>query len=204
MNLINKKYVPYYIIAALLLYILMIGKKETVEIVIPSKTGSVEISNPKPEKEVDTVYIDTTDQTKGFRLVEVENPLNQELLQKYEEAVKANDSLQAVKVFKEAIKERKYTERLEDSVQVITVRSEVVGTLKRQSIAYKTKEQVIQVKTKRIRPSVYLGGFSNLPTIPEGLPTFGVQVQIANKKRIITFGIDNQKQIHVGLALKLF
>ena len=85
MNFINKKYIPYYIIAALLLYILMIGKKEVVEVVIPSKTGSVEISDPKPEKEVDTVYIDTTDQTKGFRLVEVENPLNQELLQKYEE-----------------------------------------------------------------------------------------------------------------------
>ena len=75
MNFINKKYIPYYIIAALLLYILMIGKKETVEVVIPSKTGSVEISDPKPEKEVDTVYIDTTDQTKGFRLVEVEKPI---------------------------------------------------------------------------------------------------------------------------------
>lgn len=206
-TILNKKNIPYFVIAALVIYILMIGKSEVIEVKIPSKENSVKISGPEPEVRVDTIYKNVFVDGKKVvqkQVVEVENPVNKELLQKYEEAVRANDSLQQVKVFKDAIKERKYTERLEDSVQVITVKSEVIGTLKSQLIEYKTKEQVIEVKTKRMRPTVYVGGFSSLPTIPDASPTFGVQLQIANKKRVLTFGIDNQKTVQVGIALKLF
>lgn len=205
-TILNKKSIPYFIIAALVIYILMIGRSEVV-VKIPSKENSVKIENPEPEIQVDTIYKNIFINGKEViqkRIVEVENPVNKELLQKYQEAVKANDSLRQVKIFKDAIKERKYTERLEDSIQVITVKSVVVGTLKNQSIAYKTKEQTLRIPVKRVRPTVYVGGFTNIPTIPDIAPTFGVQVQIANKKRVLTLGFDNQKQVHVGLAIKLF
>jgi hypothetical protein len=202
--ILNKKNIPYFVITGLIIYILMIGKKETVKVEIPKKTGSVEINDPKPEKEVDTVYVDSTDYSKGFRVVEVENPVNEELLQKYNEAIKANDSLKQLSLYKEAIKERNYTEKLEDSVQIITVKSEVVGTLKKQVISYETKPQTITFKTNRTKPVFYIGGFANLPTIQDATPSFGLQIQIANKKRVLTGGIDNKKQIHIGYAIKLF
>lgn len=202
--ILNKKNIPYFVIAGLIIYILMIGKKETVTVEIPKKTGSVEINDPKPEKEVDTVYVDSTDYSKGFRVVEVENPVNEELLQKYNEAIKVNDSLKQLSLYKEAIKERNYTEKLEDSIQVITVKSEVVGTLRKQVISYETKPQTITFKTNRAKPVVYIGGFTNLPTIKDATPSFGLQIQIANKKRVLTGGIDNKKEIHIGYAIKLF
>jgi len=206
-TILNKKNIPYFVIAALVIYILMTGKSEVVEVKIPSKENSVKISDPEPEVRVDTIYKNVFIEGKKVvqkRVIEVENPVNKELLKKYEEAVKANDSIQQVKVFKDAIKERKYTERLEDSVQVITVKSEVIGKLKKQVISYETKPRVIKFKTNRTKPVVYIGGFANLPTIQDAKPSFGLQIQISSKKGVLTSGIDIQKKIHIGYAIKLF
>ena len=117
--------------------------------------------------------------------------------------MKANDSLQAVKVFKEAIKERKYTETLEDSVQVITVKSEVVGTLKRQFISYETKPQTVRFETGRDKPKVYVGTFLSVPTIENQRPAFGLNLQFTNKKQSLIIGYDTKKQVLVGLSVKL-
>lgn len=204
MILLQKKYIPYYVILGLLIYIFMIGKKEKIEVVIPLKSGTVKILNPVSEVRVDTVFIDSTNKKKGFRVVEVENPKNKELEAAYKEALKNNDSLKQAALFYSSITERKYSERLEDSIQVVTVESEVIGTLKNQKISYKTKPQIISLGVKKEKPVVYIGGFVNLTNKEDLKRSAGVQVQVANKKRVLTIGFDNQKTILVGYSLKLF
>lgn len=204
--LLRKSLIPYYVIAALLLYLFMINGGEEVEVTVPAKKGSVEIKEPEPEPAIDTVYIDSTDKKKGFRIVEVENPLNKRLKAAYDKAVRENDSLKQRLLFYSVIKERNYTERLEDSVQVITVKSAVVGTLKNQSISYETKPQTIKFNTARTKPVLYAGGFTRVPLsiLETGQPSFGVQLQLVNKKRSFTLGLDNEKEVHFGYSLKLF
>lgn len=206
MNFIQLKYWPYYMIAALLLYIMMTGTSEPVEVQIPVKKGSVEVKNPVPEKVFDTVYIDTTDKKRGFRVIEVENPLNEELKAAYDAAVKENDSLKQQLLFYSAITERKYTERLEDSLQIITVKSDVVGTLKNQSISYQTKPQTVTVQPNRERPVLYVGGFTSFPVSAFEISQtrFGLQAQLSNQKNSFTLGIDNERNVQVGWAKKLF
>lgn len=206
MKLFNIKHIPYYIIAALVVYILMIGTKEEVQVVIPSKSNSKEIKNPKAVNEVDTVYIDTSDKTKGFTIVEVESKPNEALKQAFLKARKENDSLKQVLLFLDAIKERTYIEKLEDSLQVVTVQSEVIGTLKSQLISYKTKPQTLTVKTERTKPVVYLGGFARTPieSFEFADPSFGINILIANKKNAFNIGVDNRKEVQLGYARKLF
>lgn len=204
-TILNKKTIPYLIIAGLLVYIFSM-EKEIIQVKIPSKENSVKIADPISEVRVDTIY--KTVFRDGKRkvvkeVVTVENPVNKDLLDKYEEAKKSNDSLLLDKIFREAITERLYTEKLVDSVQTITVKSEVIGTLKSQIISYKTNPQTITIK-KWKRASIYIGGFSYLPTIDGESISVGLQLQVVNKKRVLTFGFDNTKKVHVGIAFKLF
>ena len=203
-TILNKKSIPYFVIAGLLAYVLMIGNSEEKEIVIPEKENSIEIKDPIAEKEFDTIYKDSIIEKEILKIIEVESKPNQELLQKYEAAIKANDSLQALEIFSDAIKERNYIETLEDKVQVVTVKSSVIGTLKSQSISYKTKEIIIKPKTKRIKPSIYVGGFTQL-TQKDGLtPSFGVNVSVTNKKTLYSIGIDNNKTIFASIGIRIF
>lgn len=208
LEMLFKKIKWYHLaIVGLLIYILLFTGSEIVEVKIPSKENSFEIKDPIPEVRIDTVEVEVLVNGKKVieeKIVEVENPVNKELLQKYEEAVKSKDSLQQLKIFKEAVKERRYTETLQDSVQTITVKSEVVGTLKSQSISYKTKEQVLKVKVKKIRPSIYVGGFSRIPTIVGEEISFGVQLNIVNKRNSFGVGFDNQKNVLISYTFNPF
>lgn len=204
--ILNKKNIPYLIIAVLLVYVLMIREGEEGQIQIPIKENVFEVVDPKPEILFDTIYVKTEGvKEEGFKLVEKENPINKELLEKYEAAIKANDSLLQLNLYKKAITENTYKETFEDSVQKIEVTSLVVGTLKSQSVHYKTKPKTYTFKAKKIKPSVYIGGFVALPTKEEfAVQTYGVKIGIVNKKKLFSVGFDNKKNINLGLSIKLF
>ena len=66
-----------------------------------------------------------------------------ELVEKYK---KANDSLKQ-KLFENAVTINEYKETFEDSIQTITVSSNVTGKINSLSVSYKTKPRLIDVDT---------------------------------------------------------
>jgi len=200
---LNKSLIPYLVIAGLVIYILMIGRSEEKEIVIPSQENTMSVENPVEESRVDTIYKDSIRRVEVLKIVKVKNPVNKELLAKYEKAVSENDSLKQLQLYKEAITERRYNETFEDSVQTISVESNVIGTLKSQVVNYKTKERTVKVQSDKLKPSVFVGGFS-YGTFEE--PVFGANMNLLNKdkNKLFTIGYDTQKRVHFGVTIKLF
>lgn len=199
---------PFYLLIAFIVgmivsYFVFSGRSEEMKIVIPSQENTKTIFNPIPERIYDTIYYDSIERVKVLKVVRVENPVNKELLLKYEQAVKDNDSLRMIALFKEAVTERIYKEFLEDSVQVIQVESSVIGILKSQVISYKTKERIIKLQSEKLKPSVFLGGFAY------GLaedPVFGIGANLLNRKKnkLLSIGYDTKKRVHLGFTVKLF
>lgn len=194
------------IIAVLVVYILMIGNSEPKEIIIPSVKNSVVIDDPMPVVIFDTIYLDSIQEKKVFEIVKVKNPVNTELLSKYEKAIQENDSLKQIELFKEAITERTYTEYLEDSVQTITVDSKVIGVLKRQTISYITKVKKVTLKPVKLKPSLFIGAFLSVPVDIQTPSNIGVNITLMNKtkNKYYSIGIDNKKYIYIGVNFKLF
>lgn len=186
---------------------LIYGEPEEIEVIVPSVQNELKIENPVPDVRVDTIYKTVFEKGKEIiktEIIGVANPVNKNLMNKYREAIKENDSLKQLHIFKEAIRERKYTEVLEDSIQVITVKSDVIGTLKSQLIHYETKEQVLKIDVRKKTGSFFVGGFSKVPLMENEEVTFGVKLDLVKEKNIISAGFDNQKNIIIGYTLKLF
>lgn len=198
---LNKTFYLVLVIIALIIYIISI-KKEQKEIIIPSVENTKIIENPVPVVKYDTIYKDRLKKIEVEKIVKVKNPINKELYSKYEQALKENDSLKQITLYKEAITERNYKEIFEDSIQVITVKSEVTGFLNKQTINYKTKERTIVI-SERNKPSFYVGAFAYDFT---NNPSFGANLNLLNKKKtkIFTVGYDTKNRVHAGITLKLF
>ena len=147
----------------------------------------------------DTITISDTE----VRIVNVPNPVNQELLEKYN---KATDSLSKLELHKEAITERLYKETLTDSVQTITVSSKVIGTLKEQKISYKTNPVNIEIKSKKPSLEVFAGGTTTIPTEVGQKIGLGATLSLLNKNKsqIYSVGYDANKNVIVGVSFKLF
>lgn len=195
------------LIIGFLFNFLIYGEPEEIEVIVPSVQNEFKIENPIPDVRVDTIYKTVFEKGKEIEKIElvgVANPVNQRLMNKYREAIKENDSLKQLHIFKEAIRERKYTEVLEDSIQIITVKSDVIGTLKSQLIHYETKEQVLKIDVRKKTGSFFVGGFSKVPLMENEEVTFGLKLDLVKEKNIISAGFDNQKNVIIGYTLKLF
>lgn len=184
----------------------MIGKKEPEVIMIPAQENEFTVENPVAEVRFDTIYKDLIRKVEIEKIVYKENPVNKELLSKYEKAMIDNDSLKQLELFKEAVTERNYKQTFEDSVQTITVQSEVIGTLKLQSLKYNIKPRQIIIPATVMKPSLFVGGFSYMDVKNLGAPVVGVNISFLNKekKKSFTFGYDTQKSVHIGMNIKLF
>lgn len=158
----------------------------------------------KPGKIIrDTTYVPVP--------VEVTNPVNDSLLQEY---TQAKDSLEQLKLFKDAIKTRIYNEKYDDETLTVDVKTTVQGKMLNQGIEYFVKPQTIVVDTtiqvaipKKI--NILAGAELGLPLTPTGLnpntPNVKFNVGLQNKKgNILNIGIDTQGNGYVGYTMKLF
>lgn len=186
---------PYVIIALLLVYIFSI-KREVITVEIPSKNNSKLILKPKPVVRLDSTLLPSME----YRVVQIPNPINQELLSKYNQA---KESLTKLQVFKEAVTQREYIETLKDSTQTITVRSKVTGTLDEQIISYRTNPITIERKSLKSSTELYLGAFSTISSDLKQNLNVGVQANLKTKSKIYTIGYDVQKNIHLGISFKI-
>lgn len=170
------------IILALVLYIASSLNDRTL-VAVPTKINSKVISHPQPVAKPDTI-------------------LNKELLSEYKAAP---DSLAKLQVFKKSVTQREYVETLEDSVQTITIKSTVTGTLDEQIISYRTNPFTMEKESPRSNTSIYLGAFTRFSTISPLQEThIGINLHLAHKKKLFTIGYDTSKSITAGIAFKLF
>jgi len=187
---------PYLVIIGLLIYIFN-NNVESIDILIPSKEAIKVVTNPQPVVKVDSLYLSNGE----IRLVSVKNPVNQELLTKYNQA---KDSLSKLQVYKDAITEREYVEYLKDSVQTVTVKSKVIGTLTEQIISYRTNPISITKKSLKSNTEVFIGGFTGLPTDPiYNRFTLGANLNIKSKKVLYSIGYDTDRRLTLGAAFKI-
>lgn len=188
-------YIPYIIIAILTI-VLMSRKDEVRTITLPEKSGSFQVSQPEPI----TLY-DTIKEAGTTKVVEIPNPVNQSLLDKYNSL---KDSISKLEQYKEVITERTYKETFKDSIQEITIESEVIGTLKSQKVDYRIYPQTIEVKTKKPTYNVFLGTFTTIPTHNTNAPVIGANISLKTTKNIYQIGYDTQRNITAGISFKLF
>ena len=191
-----RDWIPYIIIAALLVYI-SFGKNEIEYVEVPAKENTRLITNPKPVVLQDTIRLING----GFQIVVKEREIDTTLLNKYKTL---RDSIERLQVFKDAITLRNYVEQLTDTVQTITVESQVTGTLNSQRISYRTNPLKIPIKAVKNRASFFTGVYATLPQLPNEVPAVGLNLSLQNKTQIYTIGYDTQERIHVGVAFKLF
>lgn len=201
---LNKGIIYNVIIIILVIYIGHLRNKEDIVVEVPATENSFFVESPVEKVRFDSiVYRDSIHEVEVVKYIPVENPVNDTLLAKYEEAIKQNDSLKQLALYKDAITERIYEEKFEDSIQVITVESEVIGRLKRQFVHYETKPKVLTVRQPDPeRISLFAGGFAY------GIedPVVGVKLNLLNKEKnkIFMVGYDTQKRVHFGVTFKVY
>lgn len=195
-----KVLMPWVLIVIIILFVVVNESLDSFQspIITPSKENSKTITEPTQIIEYDTIEVENKGKTE-IKIVEKENPINQELLRKYE-ALK--DSVARLNLYKEVITERKYKETLDDSLQTITIDSEVIGTLKKQTISYKTKPQI--KKPKKSKLHTYLGVTTNIPTNNFGRFAVGGQFSIKHQKRIYSLGYNTNEEVIATLQIQLF
>jgi hypothetical protein len=190
-----KKYIPYIIIAVFLA-LLVFRKNETTVITIPEKKGSFEQNDPEP-----IVHYDTIREAGETKIKEVPNPINQELLAQYNSL---KDSIAKQKFVEDAITERIYRETYQDSIQRITVETEVIGSMKSQKVDYTVFEQQAEIRSPESRTRLDMGVFTSIPTNGTNAPSIGTRLNLMTPKRTYSLGYDNQHNITAGIAFKLF
>ena len=114
-----------------------ITKNDSIIITKP-KVGGFDYYKPKPIKGLGYTLI-----TKEGDTIEIENPVNKELEQKYLNALSENEKL---KLYLEAIQKRTYTDTLEDKNIKIDYIAETTGTLNDIKINYTIKPDTIKIK----------------------------------------------------------
>lgn len=148
---ILKKYFWQILSFILLLTVLLTprecGKVETqVEYIkVPVKEGSFVDYKPTPIDLPNYIFIN------GKDTIELENPVNKDLEQKYLQAQKDKDSLKMKLLYFEAIQTRKYRKTFEDKNITVNIFAATTGTLDTLSVYYKTKEDSVKIKQSVFR-----------------------------------------------------
>lgn len=182
-----------------ILVFLFSGKEEVIDPVVETKTVYIEV--PAKEGKLDTVYLPQP--------YPVTNPVNQDLLDKYESL---RDSVARKELFKEAITENEYKETYEDSIVKIDVYTKVRGTLLKQASNYFVKPSRLAYKDtvtiiKPYTPKVHLyGGLEvGIPTENIINPSIKGTLMFQDKKgNMLTAGYDTNKTIWLGKTWKFF
>lgn len=184
-----KKWFPWILVVALSLYIFKMDREV---VTIPPRSNTKVIINPMPIKSTDTLLL-----SDGVRLVgRIQTP-DSALLARYQSL---QDSVDRLNAYIDAITEREYVEKLEDSVQTIEVYSRVSGWLKEQRISYQTKPTNINVK--KSDASFYVGPTLSMSGIK---PTaVGVMGTLTTKRVSFSVNVDNLKSTTIGVSFKLF
>lgn len=190
-----KELFPYLVIVVLMIMLIQKPKEVVRTVEIPAKENSFTHHNPQPVVKWDTIYKDRIVE----KVVPKENPVNKELLRKYQEA---QDSITKLNLYRDAITTRVYEETYEDSVQTITVLSEVTGTLEKQSLSYTI--QSIQKEFKNPSEGLYMGAGVSFPYRYLDIPSLNVDVGYLYNNTMYSVGLGTNQHITINVKKKIF
>lgn len=184
-----RKVFPYAVIAILAVLLLReCGRDPEGEVVVREVTVTV----PEIKKRFDTI---TIERHSSRILKEIDSNHVWAYLA-------AKDSLEALKLYLEAITEREYNEIFMDSVQAVGVYSRVRGKLLRQSVEYEIYEREVAttdtVDLPPRRPTLYFSGeLSTGRSLKAGL-------QLQTRRQAYSLSVDSDKNIWAGVLFPLF
>lgn len=184
-----------YVVIAILMFMLISRPVVTNTIEIPAKSGSFIVDKPEPVVVYDTIYKDNIIE----KLVVKENPVNQELLEKYNQAT---DSLSKLILYRDAITIRDYKQVFKDMNQEITILSKVTGTLESQEVAYDIHST--SIKYKAPSEGLYIGVGTSASYQQIELPSLDVYFSYIKNKRIYSLGTGTDQRIKINIQQKIF
>lgn len=192
-------------ILLIIVILFLFRSSETPEPEIIIKDRIVEV--PGKDGKLDTIYLP--------KPINIKNPINTELLSKYNSL---KDTVAKLELFKTVIEERDYNEVYEDNIQKITIYTKVQGKLLKQAPKYEIKPSTIVIKdtttinyNKPPANKLLIGLETGLPLDIFAKKEIGIinpvvkgSIYFQNKKsNIITAGFDSNKTIWAGYIIKL-
>lgn len=132
-------------------------KPEKVYITVPATTGKFEKQKPIYIVDKETVYVTKWKTKDNIVSVETENPVNQDLVDKYQSAT---DSIERFKILLDAIQVRDFTLHFIDSVLDITIDGTTQGEIDYVEPRYTIKEKTFPIPVPPVsKPTfILLGG----------------------------------------------
>jgi hypothetical protein len=163
-------------------------KNDPSVIITEPKIGGFDYYKPKELKGTKYIHITTKGDT-----IEIENPVNKDLEQKYSNALSENEKL---KLYLQAVQKRTYVDTLEDKNVKINYTALITGTLDSIKFDYIIKPDTLKIKQPVFR---LLGGPSLEFNYLTMKPSIGFNLGFQNKKgNILTGGINSSQQITIG------
>lgn len=201
---INKKNIPYLIIAVFLVIIWLQNSCEpniqTVEVKVPEVKGSF-----KPVKPIhDTIKIEKTIVKWKEKEIEIENPINMEIFNKY---TRAKDSLERLAILLKAIEIKKFSKEFEDDDISITANGTVQGEVKDIGFDYTIKERTVEAEVPSSKETVFrlLGAIEMGNTKQFDSFVMKANLEFENRKgNSFTTGFDTEQRIWLGYKFKIF
>jgi len=171
----------------------------------------VKIDVPVPVKEF--VY-DTIIKPVPY-IVEINNPLNEDLER---QLVNSKTIIDSLKIYKDFAVKRKYSEVFDDSIQIIIVNAETTGTLDKLQATYKTKPRSIPIDIEvpveinvPFKSKLFLGTELAMPlqkydqinqTVIRNNLRVGVKAGLDTRNFIYSIGIDTDTYANLGIYYK--
>jgi hypothetical protein len=175
------------------------SSKKTIEVIVPEKKGSFNVSLSKEEKQKTKTEYKTI---KGD-LIYLDNPINTELANQYE---KSKDSIEKLNMYLNSIQIKEYNIPFEDESVKINNYIKTQGTLLENKTEYTIKEKKILVDVPSKETKFALYGGTEIYNNTE-FSNFGFKGNIfiqGKKGNIISISYDNQKNIYLGYNFKIF
>ena len=197
-----KKYLPWLIIGVLVIIIFLqnscSGESKTTVVTTPEVKGSFPpVVNPKPL----TPAVPKTIVKWKTETVEVENPVNAQLVENYKNA---KDSLERLKLYADAIGIREYNLPQEDSVLKTENYIKAQGTILEFQQSYTIKPQKVAVPQKEVA-FLLLAGFEVGNTLQFNDAAVKGSLKFQNKKgSILSVGYDSAQRLWLGYDFSVF
>jgi hypothetical protein len=204
LSFINTKTIPYFIIAILVLIIWLQNSCEsnvqTVEVEVPAVEGTF-----KPEKPIhDTIKIPKEILKWKEVKVEIENPINMEIFERY---AKAKDSMERMTILLKAIEIKEFSKDFEDEFLKVKASGTVQGEVQDIGFKYTIKERTVEAEVEKEEPYSFrlLGSFEAGNTLQLDSFVTKANLEFENKKgNSFMTGFDTEKRIWLGYKFTIF
>jgi uncharacterized protein YxeA len=183
-------------------FLLLKPKYET-KTKIPVKT---KITTPKITRVTDTIYI--TDTLYKYRVKYVSEGYDEDLIDKY---TKLQDSIEKLQMYVKAVEKITYTTTFSDSIQNITVSSNVRGALLKQNVSYEifpktyTSDTIIEHHEKN-KIKLFGHGSFGIPIRAgpnDNHLTVKADLILKNRRdQLLSLGLDTDFKLWLGFGVK--